>query len=389
MLFTSACKPSKISFPNTDTGTNTDTDTNTNTDTNQDSPTDTSNPGDTNPSGSGPGTSGDSSNPGTGNTTSDTGNSQTTALNGPAAHLLIDGSVHSGTDWNGQPYIGVWGEPFDFKMSNYPVTWAIALVHASLILESWGIDYDPNSILSVAIKESRLGCQSAGFPNQDGCFQIEDGTAYTELKRIFPERFTAAHSAVISGGHFETSALAMAHYILFSMEMFYLHSGDPKAFFENHPEPAKAEHKVISAAYNRGLWWTGLDNVFKNCTTREVTECFDGHAIAIDHADAIEDYTEGLDQTSAFDKTLSLTDLENYWETIAPLYPDANGPTILSVLETSFEKAAGGHTVISFNQDLGGILADLISALPAAPTTEETRQKLCDIGYLYSKTACP
>lgn len=392
ILFVLACTPSKIKFPEQ-----------TGPDQNQDpgagsSDDDTASP-DADPSGNTGGT-GSTDSTGSADPTGSTGSTNstgstdsadinTTALDGPAAHLLIDGSVHTGTDWNGQPYIGVWGETFNFNMTDYPVTWAMALVHASLILESRGIHYNPNAILSVAIKESRLGCQNASFPNQDGCFQIEDGTAYTELKRIFPTRFTAPHSTIIAGGHFETSALSMVHYILFSMEMFYLHSSDPQAFFANHPEPAKAEHKVISAAYNRGLWWTGLDKVFANCTTKEVTECFEGHAIAIDHADAIEDYAEGLDKTAPFDAALTLNDLKNYWTIISPLYPDANATKILATLATSFANASGGLTTVSFNKDLGGILTDLINALPQAPTLEATRNSLCDIGYLYSATACP
>src|SRR5689334_21249480 len=46
---------------------------------------------------------------------------------GPAAALLIDDSVHPG---------GVWNEDMDFRMANYPIGWAMATVHASLLLRA-------------------------------------------------------------------------------------------------------------------------------------------------------------------------------------------------------------------------------------------------------------
>lgn len=299
------------------------------------------------------------------------------AAGGPAGALLIDGTVHTGTDWSGAPYVGVWGEPFDFRMADYPVTWAIATVHASLLLRSRGIEYGPNAVLSIAIKESRLGCADPAFPNDDGCFQIEDGTAWLELGRLFGARFAAPHADGVAGDRFEASALAAAHYAIFSTAMFRLHADDPEAYFAAHPDP-HARQKVLSAAYNRGLWWEQLPVVFRDCKGRDPTECFGGHAIAIDHARAIVDYTVGLDGAPPYDPPLRREDLLAYWDRIRVLYPDVDDAAIRALLE-----AETGGATLSFQADLPRILGALVAALPPAPTIDDAAAAACGMGYLY------
>ncbi len=323
----------------------------------------------------------------------------TNLLDGPAESLLIDGTVHTGVDPgnpNGPPTTGVWGAPFDFHMAHYPLSWAIAVVHSSLLHRMRDINYSPNAILSVAIKESHLKCLEPDFPNNDGCFQIESTSAYAELQKIFPERFTKTHEEVISKDHFESSALTMVYYNLFSMGMFYLRSQDPYAFFKNHPD-AQAQQKVISGAYNRGLWWEGLKNVFTNCGQKNVTECFlennppTRQLTAIDHAEAIADYTKGLNQVTPFEVELTLDDLKNYWLRIKPLYPDVSDILANKTLQDSFDKIRDSRPTISFHSHLKEVLTDLIAVLPPLPTNDDVIKTLCKttVGYLYTFPPCP
>jgi len=301
---------------------------------------------------------------------------------GPAAALLIDGTVHTGTDWSGAPYVGVWGEPMDFHMNAYPLSWAIGAVHASMLLRSRGIAYSPNAVLSVAIKESRLQCALPDFPNGDGCFQIESTTAYEEMRRMFPGRFDAAHAEVVGGGHFASAAITLSHYTIFTMAMLRLHSDDPTAFFAAHPDPL-AQEKVLCAAYNRGLWWQALDTVFAECPDRDVTECFEGNAIAIDHANAIADYTIGLDGAVPFDADLTFDDLADYWDNIRPLYPDADDTEIREILRAAFDAARGPEATLSFHRGIRPVLSALIDALAPIPTVAQATQAACDWSYLY------
>jgi hypothetical protein len=316
---------------------------------------------------------------------------------GLAAELFIDGSVHTGTDWSGEPYVGVWGEPFEYRTADYPMSWAFGLVHASMLLRSEGIPYSPNAVLSIAIKESRLGLSPSGqtycsrtpaaptdpFPNGDGCFQIEDGTAYAELRNMFPERFAATHDQVVGDDHFASAALAAAHYQLFSVAMLRLESPDPAAFFAAHPTPARAELETLSAAYNRGLWWDALPNIFSNCTTADVTTCFGGMQIAVDYANSIADYARALDAVPAFDGPITLNDLNAYWASISVLYPNTSGDVVKGAFTRAWNAENSAHGSVHFAASAEPLLAALNAVLPPHATVREATTAACGLGYLY------
>jgi hypothetical protein len=296
---------------------------------------------------------------------------------GPASHLYIDTSIHPKQVWN---------EPFDFRMDGYPLGWAIATVHASMLLRSRCIEFSPDAVLSIALKESKLACRTPGSPNvADGCFQIESTSAYAELRQVFGARFTADHSAVISGEHFETSALAMAHYLVFSTAMMRKYTSCPSAFFAAHPD-AKTEHKVLCGAYNRGLWWSSLAAIFTTCASSDVLGCF-AHDIASDHAAAIADYAVGLDAAPVFDTRVSWDQLASYWQSLRPLYPDVSDDAASAALRSAFDTARGSTSTISFRSHIRVVLTALIAALPPLPTVAEVTTRICTLGYL-TGTAC-
>jgi hypothetical protein len=296
---------------------------------------------------------------------------------GPAAALYIDTSIHPKQVWN---------EPFDFRMSDYPVTWAIATVHASMLLRSRCIEFSPDAVLSIALKESKLACRNPSTPNvADGCFQIESTSAYAELRQVFGARFSGEHSAVISNEHFETSALAMAHYLVFSSAMMRRYTACPATFFAAHPD-AKTEHKVLCGAYNRGLWWTSLTAIFTTCAQSDVLGCF-AHEIASDHAAAIADYAVGLDAAPVFDARIGWGDLAAYWQRLRPLYPEVSDAVAEGALRAAFDAARGGAETISFRTHVRVVLTALIAALPPFPTVAEVTTRACTLGYM-SGAAC-
>jgi hypothetical protein len=286
---------------------------------------------------------------------------------------------------------GVWNQPFDFAMKDYPITWAIALVHASMLYREIGINYSPNAVLSIAIKESALSCANPNPQNaqeqmavMDGCFQIEGESAYKTLEQLFPERFKAAHADLISGKHFESAALTTVYYALFSLARFRDYRadpGDPQLFFDQHPDP-QAAHKVLCGAYNRGLWWEQLDDIFRDCRKTEVTTCFGGHEIAIDHALKIAEYTRALDDTTPFDAELDGDDLRAYWKSIAALYPEVSAATAEKALLDAFDQYRGGESTLSFHKRIRQVLAKLIEVLPAVPSQDQAAKSLCGLSQL-------
>ena len=287
---------------------------------------------------------------------------------------------------------GVWNQPFAFAMSDYPITWAISVVHASMLYRSIGINYTPNAVLSIAIKESALSCRNENPQNaqeqmavKDGCFQIEGESAYKTLEQLFPERFKkATHAELISGTHFESAALSTVYYSLFSLARFRDYRsdpGDPQVFFDQHPD-GQAAQKVLCGAYNRGLWWTQLTNIFRDCRKTEVTQCFGGHAIAIDHALKIADYTRALDDTQPFDTALDADDLRAYWKSISKLYPEVSTQTAEKALIDAFDQYRGSASTLSFNKRIRQVLAALIAVLPKVPTQDQAAKALCELQQL-------
>jgi hypothetical protein len=298
-------------------------------------------------------------------------------VDGPADHLLIDDSVHPG---------GVWNETMDFHMADYPIGWAIASVHASMLLRSRCINLDPNAVLSMALKESRLTCATMGAASQgDGCFQIEPTTAYLELSRIFPGRFVASHADVISGDHFETSALTMVHYMLFSTAMFRKYTSCPEGFCIDHPDPHTAQ-KVLLGAYNRGLWWSSLANIFTNCAHTDVVSCFEP-GVATDYVHAIVDYTVGLDHAPVFDAQVTWEDMAAYWQRLRPLYPEADDATVTATLHAGFDQLRGDAPTISFRTQIRCLLRVLVAALPPLPSVDDAATAACGQSYM-SGQAC-
>jgi hypothetical protein len=291
---------------------------------------------------------------------------------GPAGALYIDTSIHPKQVWN---------EPFDFRMTSYPLSWAIATVHASMLLRSRCIEFSPDAVLSIALKESKLACRDPSTPNvADGCFQIESTSAYAELRQVFGDRFRSEHAQVISGEHFETSALAMAHYLVFSSAMMRRYTACPATFFAAHPD-RKTEHKVLCGAYNRGLWWTSLTAIFTTCAQSDVLGCF-AHEIASDHAAAIADYAVGLDAAPVFDAAIGWSDLQAYWQRLRPLYPEVSDQAAEAALRAAFDAARGSAATISFRTHIRRVLTALIAALPAFPTVAEVTTRACTLGYM-------
>ncbi len=300
-------------------------------------------------------------------------------VDGPAAHLLIDDSVHMG---------GVWNQPMDFHMADYPLSWAIATVHASMLLRSRCINLSPDAVLSMALKESRLTCgQPGSLANTDGCFQIESTSAYVELQRMFPNRFVPTHLDVIANDHFETSAVAMVHYMLFSTAMFRKYSTCPEKFCIDHPDPHTAQ-KILLGAYNRGLWWNALAYIFNNCANHDVVDCFDP-GVAIDYVHAIVDYTVGLEQAAVFDARVSWDDVLAYWQRLRPLYPDADDASVTAALRHGFDFIRGSDETISFRDQIRCLLRFLVDALPTTASVDDAATAACGQSYLMGAACQP
>ena len=197
-------------------------------------------------------------------------------------------------------------------------TWAMAMAHAHRIMENDRVPMSAGAIFATALKESFMGCSKSAPPDSehegvawkhqshadaDGCFQIECATAYSEMKRIFPERFgPTTHAEVISskgqteegGDHFETSALTMAHYNVWAVSMMRRYHPNPRRFLREHPD-REAGPKAVAIVYNRGAWSAEIEHVFNACATApDIADCLDEQVGCSPGATDICDYVRAV-----------------------------------------------------------------------------------------------
>lgn len=278
-----------------------------------------------------------------------------------------------------------WGSTQNFIVPNKQ--WAMAVAHAAALAHSKGLDtrYDLNSFFATAIKESNLGrryaynCVPSGipgddtFPNNDGCFQIESGTAFTELQRMYPQIFSSlTHRNTITTS-FIRSALTKAYYDVFTVRIFDRFGFRAEEFIAQSRDP-HILGKIISLAYNRGHWFEEFDDLFvynrADCITymdilsgANSPRCIT-HEGAIDHSYAIVDIATRLRNApqyggAYYDPTISWAEMEAYIDEIAPMNPGIDIANLRTATRMTFDSIAHGAP-ISFRRDFPTVLRTLL-----------------------------
>jgi GH18 family chitinase len=304
----------------------------------------------------------------------------------------------------------VWGTSVDHFVPQNRLNWAIANVHAAHLFRNVvGTNKIPaNFYFATSGKESFNGCDAGiiaapintAYPYSyqaaslgDGCFQIENGSAYSEMVTMYPQRFPAGqHANLIGGAHYETAALSKAYYDIFAVKWWEVSKGwNPIGFFNSASDP-NAAIKLMAVAYNRGLWYHALDTVLYHnraaaLTASTISPYFTSNYYGYDYQKALSNYCTVLNnQTSQLDPALTATNpatgqpynyftnyydaqvtwaqMSGYIDAIAPMYPTVNLATVKTAVQTTFNSINGGNAV-SFRYQLGAVLDKLLLSLPA------------------------
>ena len=286
----------------------------------------------------------------------------------------------------------VWGEENVHYYIPKP-GWAMAAIQASRMLAYYFSDglsrtVSPNWFLATALKESFLGCcedtpgdtvhPSAVWEYQeaavyDGCFQIEDGTAFVEMQRIFPSHFgSVAHSDVIADCNVESSALTMAFYDAFAFGMMFNWLDSIDDFFSVNRD-SMATETAFSLAYNRGVWSTEFASAIGDCAAAvDMLDCIFGtpDTVAKDHAYAITRYIQDLDEAAlegrCYNETMTARDVADYIDAVSPILAPNNMEALRESALAAFETAANGESG-TFQSTFGAVLKVLESEPLADP----------------------
>lgn len=329
----------------------------------------------------------------------------------------------------------VWGVSADAYIPSNKKNWAISMVHAAHLFKNvTGTSKIPvDFYFATAVKESFCGCDNSiqAMPSGtmyplsyqsasvgDGCFQIESNSAYNELVQDYPQRFPAGqHGSLISGFNYETSALAKAYYDIFTVKYWSVAKGwNPIDFFNNAADP-DAALKLMSIAYNRGLWYTPLSTVLNSDRANaiqdtDISNYFTDNVYGYDYQKALTDYVHVLQNEAYklsssqvavnpqsgqpynyfgnyYDPQISWQDVNNYIDSIMILYPGIDFSVIRSGVQTVFNSINGGASV-SFRYQFGQVLDKLILSLPADdPTNAISLNYGCSSGSGGSTCAAP
>ncbi len=304
----------------------------------------------------------------------------------------------------------IWGVTVDAFIPSNKKTWAISMAHAAHLFRNVvKTDKIPaNFYFATAAKESFCGCDNSiqaapsgtGFPFTfqnaslgDGCFQIENLSAYTEMVTQYPQRFPAGqHANLIGNANFETAALGKAYYDIFTVKYWEAHKNwNPIGFFNNANDP-NAAIKLMAVAYNRGLWYPELGTVLNTnraaaMSATTISPYFIGNNYGYDYQNALSNYTNILGNNMAnvdpsllainpatgqpsnsfnsyYDPQVSWNEIDTYIEKIKILYPTVNIPTLKTNVQSVFNSINSGNS-ISFRYNLGQVLDALLLGLPA------------------------
>ncbi|MBN2802527.1 MAG: hypothetical protein JXR91_05500 [Deltaproteobacteria bacterium] len=306
----------------------------------------------------------------------------------PSEKLLIDGTVHTGYPWAGEIYEGVQGEDFNFDITDYPLTYALAAIHAALLYQYMGMDFSPNTIFAMAIRNARLNCGDTLTEESGGsCFLIDKNFAFVELQRFFPQIFKDGYENLIEPSHFETSSIATVYYSLYLDVMMRMFIDSPADFYTGNSDK-KSRKKILFAAYKNGPQWSPFKTVFDECTDSDVVECFGQSLVTADYSVSIVHYEEALDSSEQLDVVLTYNDFVLYYESISALYAEVDFEMAIEVLRRGYEEIAGSIDNELDAKRAGEVLAYLIGYLPKVTAEDELFKKLCDFYPEYFNNRC-
>lgn len=320
----------------------------------------------------------------------------------------------------------VWGSgPFDVQWPNERKLWAMALAHASQLFKNvTGVQNSyvgPNHYVATAVQESRIGADPASntftypigikYPiiyqpaaQTDGFFQIEGsggGSAFGDLKVLYPNRFgTLDHDAVVGGARFTTSAITAAYYNIYMYQFLVGAGWKPKDFFSKTLD-RQALDRVMALVYNRGAYSDSVSKVFtsQRAYCQSLINMADTAGKCLpnipgDYGSLYVRQVPGFNVSlmlaantgvvgfpGVYTTSLTWNDINAYLDSIAMLYPATDIAKAKAAAQAQFNAMAVGG-VIDYTTQFGPVLDKIMLALPV----DSPANKLCTVYGLCNTT---
>ncbi|MCB9743280.1 MAG: hypothetical protein H6741_07590 [Alphaproteobacteria bacterium] len=242
--------------------------------------------------------------------------------------------------------------------------WALAALYGARRLEDIpdsALRLGPEWFLASAWQASAFGCGDFGPPwspseatEDEGCLQIQEGTHWVELCRIFPELFPCEdREARISGAQVLGGVVALTWHAHLAHALQQRHEVDPDAWLEAAGD-ARAVERLAALLHAEGAWSWQAEGVFADCA-EDIAACLEGAARR--HVDGVSEKLGRLEDAGCYDAPLTEAELEAFLDELAPIFPDEDwesaraaalaeldgrgfaeaGPAVLNTLDATLE----------------------------------------------------
>ena len=302
-----------------------------------------------------------------------------------------------------------WGTSADAYIPENKKTWAMAIAHATQLFRNVTKTdkISPNFYFATTIKESFCGCDpdikastlGTKFPFtfrtesfNDGCFQLNEPTAYNELNFLIPQRIPyGKYKTLAAGKNFETAALIKAYYDIFTVKYWEVTQNWKAHEFFNAAVDSNSASKLLAVAYYRGLWYPTLQTVLSTnrvqaLASPSISTFFAADEDAFDYQKAISNHINVLENkanrlssdltainpetgeaansfNSFYNPTITWADVNAYLDLIKPLYPYVNASYLKNGTKGVFDAINKGGA-ISFRYQFGLVLDKIVQLLP-------------------------
>lgn len=210
--------------------------------------------------------------------------------------------------------------------------WGLAAVLGSRLLaepDDSALQLPPEWFLSSAWQADYFGCGGYGPPwsaapsdTSGGCFALEQQTHWTELMRLFPERFSGLDwPDSIEGDQPERSAVTLTHALYAGhLLLWRLDDVNPDERLSVTADP-RTVARVATWLHAEGPWSRTAEVTLTSCPDDLLSCVPDTAAI---HATSAEAKLLALEGASCASMALTDADVEGFLAGLAPLWPAAD-----------------------------------------------------------------
>jgi hypothetical protein len=252
------------------------------------------------------------------------------------------------------------GDALGFRLPS--PRWGLSALYASRRLDDRPdseLRLPPSFFLASGWQISGFGCAEYGPPwvrsdtGDEGCLVIPEGTAYSELCKLFPRDYDCdGYAGTFAGDAPEADALGLAWFAVAAHALLGRFE-DPEAWYREAGDPLAAE-RLTAEMHFAGPWSGDLPAILETCAD-DVEACLDYEVL--NHVAGVADKLATLQDATCYDEPLAPSEVSAFVAGLA----EARAGYDWAAAE---EDALAALTGAGFSTEAPAVLAALDAAAP-------------------------